>query len=285
WFVLVRRKYSFHFLSLFAVFCATLLVGEIPYIQALWVNAPLSHRADWDLAARGNQWTYLMGEVLDFFKTNIAYLILGILGLYLSRLKERSLVMVMILLVFCGILARLWRPLIQYADIGFLTSFRFDRFYLLAPFFAVISAGYGLHLLRSVAFPTRGNFHKYRLQTILCLVVIGLLVVNSFIIKYDRVWEWGTSTSCYAAIYENADLEQIAGNIDSAPFRVGTIAFGGHPAYASAYGLETVDGYVVLYPQRYQDFWGKVIDPLISKNRFFYEYFHDWGSRIYLFAV
>lgn len=295
WFVLVRRKYSFHFLSLFAVFSATLLAGEIPYIRALLVNAPLSHRADWDLAARGDPWMSQLGRIIGFLKTNIVYLILGILGLYLSRLKDRSLVMVIVLLVFCGALAGLYKTLLPYfgQHISFFVGFQFDRFYLLTPFFAVITAAYGLHFLHPVVFLTQGNPHKHRIQTILnkyriqtisCLVVISLLVVNSFILKYDHYCKWAEPTSTYAANYENADLEQIASNIDSVPFRVGTVAFYIHPACASAYGLETVDGYVSLYPQRYQDFWGKVIEPLISRNESLYHYFHNWGSRIYLFA-
>ena len=196
--------------------------------------------------------------------------------------------MVMLLLVFCGIVAYLWRPLCSYfvQYMGFFSGFQFDRFYLLAPFFAVVALAYGLHLLSPSWVLTQDSPHnksKYRVQTILCIIVIGFLVVNSLGMKYSHGLQWGGGSS-YAVNYENPDLQRIATDIDSAPFRVATIAYGLHPAYANAYGLETVDGYVVLYPQRYQDFWGKVIEPLTSKDEERYHYFHDWGGRIYLFS-
>ena len=256
WFVLVRRKYSFRFLSLFIIFSITLLVGKIPTIWSLLANGPLSHRADFGQRAisHWDAWMSFGERVVAFIRGNIIYLIIGILGLYWSRLKERSLLMVMVLLVFCGIAAYLWRPLYSYIVqyMGFFSGFQFDRFYLFAPFFAVVAAAYGLHLLRPNWVLTQDNSHnttKYRAQTILCTIVIIFLVFNSFSMKYNHGREWVRGSS-YAVTYENPDLLSLATNIDSAPFRVGTIAYGLHPAYANAYGLETVDGYVVLYPLR-----------------------------------
>ena len=290
WFILVRRKYSFRFLSLFAVFCVTLLAGEIPYIWALLVNAPLSHRADWEIIDPFllNLPILWVGRAKLFISSNIVYLSIGILGLYLSRLKERSLLMVMVLLGFCGMATTLWDSVGPYLKqyIGYFKGFQFDRFHLLAPFFAIITAAYGLHLVRPNWVLTQDNSHnkiKYRVQTILCIISISFVVFNSFSMKYNHGLQWGGGIGyCYTVNYENPDLQHIATDIDSAPFRVGTIAYGLHPAYANAYGLETVDGYVVLYSQRYQDFWGEVIEPLTSKDEVRYQYFHGWGSRIYL---
>ena len=58
----------------------------------------------------------------------------------------------------------------------------------------------------------------------------------------------------------------------------------GTPATLWANGLETADGYVNVYPKRYQDFWEKVIAPLTASNKRIFEYFHYWGSRVYLFS-
>jgi len=88
----------------------------------------------------------------------------------------------------------------------------------------------------------------------------------------------------YFSNYLNKDLKKFASISDDTPFRVATVAYYLHPAYASAYGLEAVDGYVVLYPKTYQDFWGKIIEPLTLQNKEKYHYFHDWGNRVYLFA-
>jgi hypothetical protein len=65
---------------------------------------------------------------------------------------------------------------------------------------------------------------------------------------------------------------------------VATVAGDGvHPAFANAYGLEAVDGYVNMYPKRYQRFWSKVIEPLTRDNEILDWYFNCWGNRVYLF--
>lgn len=93
----------------------------------------------------------------------------------------------------------------------------------------------------------------------------------------------------FAAFYQNPDLQQLAATKkDSLPFRVATIAdrkgsLQLHPAYVSSYGLEAADGYLVLYPQNYQDYWGQVIAPLTKVDEKIHDYFHDWGNRVYLF--
>jgi len=84
---------------------------------------------------------------------------------------------------------------------------------------------------------------------------------------------------------QNRQVGLLTADAGTDPFRVATVAHGGlHPAYASAYGLETADGYVVMYPATYHQYWGKVIEPLTSVDRRYYDYFHGWGNRIYLFA-
>ena len=123
------------------------------------------------------------------------------------------------------------------------------------------------------------NSKKVRAQTILCAIIIIFLIFHSCQIKVDNAKEWINGDS-YAVNYENPGIQYIADNPDSVPFRVATVAYGLHPAYANAYGLETVDGYVCLYPKRYQDFWGKVIEPLTLQDEEIYNYFHYWGSRI-----
>ncbi len=50
------------------------------------------------------------------------------------------------------------------------------------------------------------------------------------------------------------------------PFRVATVNERIHAAYANAYGLETVDGYINLYPKTYQKFWAKVIEPMTRQD-------------------
>ena len=300
WFVLVRRQYSFRFLCLYAVFAATLVLGKTPTIWAMLANAPLSHRAQWGAAPSEGLLAALLAwtqRVIAFglswvrgaaFRLNYLYWELGLAGFLWSRLRERSLLWILLLLGFCGSISGFWKsfsPLIN-PYMGFMNGYQFDRFYNLVPFFSAICVGYGLHLLFNGWCVTRTSVpstKKWSARAVLCAIAIAFLVVHSFQIKIYYAEQWITGIS-YAVTYENADLQHLADNVDSAPFRVATIADGLHPGYANAYGLETVDGYVVMYPQRYQDYWGKVIEPLTSQDEYLHHYFHDWGNRIYLFS-
>lgn len=309
WFVLVRRKYSLRFLSIFAVFSLTLLLGQIPTIWALWVNGQLSHRASgqWTgfmgpFASAWLDWVYFSWQSLWFnvggdprYPAISGWIIgpwvlcLGVIGLWISKFKERSLIMVMALLLFCAALSPLLTRLVSLFDqyLGPLAGFNFGRFVLFTAFFAAIAGAYGLHLLGAARSSVRDNPPKgmrYSLQVVLCIITVGILISGSLGMKYDHFRsEWLTG-SRYSTMYENPELQHLAATADSDPFRVATVAYNLHPAYANAYGLETVDGYVGLYPQRYQDFWGKVIEPLTIEDKSRYDVFHLWGNTIYLFS-
>jgi hypothetical protein len=66
---------------------------------------------------------------------------------------------------------------------------------------------------------------------------------------------------------------------------VATVAQGlQHPSLAWAYNLNTADGYINVYPKRYQQYWEQVIAPLAASNKWIHDYLHYWGSRVYLFS-
>jgi len=104
-----------------------------------------------------------------------------------------------------------------------------------------------------------------------------------FYCKKDNAFTW-VKRGNYFSNYQNQDLEKLARVSDDTPFRVATVAYGLHPAYANAYGLESVDGHVPLYSKTYHNYWSKVIEPLTLQNKVLYYYFHDWGGRVYLFS-
>ncbi len=295
WFIFVRQNYSLKFLSVYSIFTAVILIGYAPVILALLTNAPLSHRAYWPTISPlyGGFGAVLINSIfkgLFFLKTNVVYWGLGILGLLWIKFKDRRFLIIMLLLGFCGVGIHLVNPFWTFIKpyIGLFSGFQIDRFYNLAPFFAAISVGFGLHFfMRGWVLTPEPNLpatqKKVSAQTILCAIIIIFLIFHSCQMKIEHAKEW-IGGSSYAVNYENPDIEYIANSTDSAPFRVATVAYGLHPAYTNAYGLESVDGYVCLYPKRYQDFWGKVIEPLTSQDEEIYNYFHYWGSRIYLFT-
>lgn len=297
WFILVRRKYSLKFLIFFAIFCFSTVIWYIPTILALLKNAPLSHRAFW---VRPDSIT--LNSLLAFFSAIKRHLMinrnglipisLAAIGIYFSKLKDRNFIIILSLLIVSAVLGPLTKPLSPYVEkiFPFLHGFQADRFYLLAPFFWAIVGAYGLHfipkdliLLKKGSFSNRVINKKWKFQTVVGVVIICFLIFTTFITKKDNAFKWLTGGN-YFSNYQNQDLNNLASISEDSPFRVATVAYYLHPAYANVYGLESVDGYVVLYPKSYQDFWGKVIEPLTLHNKDKYNYFHNWGNRVYLFA-
>jgi len=289
WFVFIRREYSFKFLIFFAIFCFSAIIWHVPTIMALLKNAPLSHRAFWVRpdSITLNSLLAFLGAAKNHLMINRNGLIpisLAAIGIYFSKLKDRNFTIILSLLMVCAVIGPLTKPLSPYIDkiFPFLYGFQADRFYLLAPFFWAIVGAYGLHFIPKDLILLK----KWKLQNVVGIILICLLICNTFIIKKDNAFKWVTGGS-YFSNYQNQELKNLANieNIsENSPFRVATVAYYLHPAYASAYGLESVDGYVALYPKTYQDFWGKVIEPLTLQNKEKYHYFHDWGNRVYLFA-
>ena len=296
WFIFVRRKCSFKFLFFFAIYCFSTIIWYIPTILALLKNVPLSHRGFW---VRSDSIT--LDSLLAFFgavrrhlminRSGLISISLAAIGIYFSKLKDRNFIINLSLLIVCAVIGPLTKPLSPYIDkiFPFLHGFQADRFYLLAPFFWAIVGAYGLNFIpnnlilikKSVAGKGLSD-KKWKLQNVVGIILICLLICNTFIIKKDNAFKWLTGGN-YFSNYQNQDLKKLASIFNDSPFRVATVAYYLHPSYASAYGLEAVDGYVVLYPKTYQDFWGKIIEPLTLHNKEKYHYFHNWGNRVYLF--
>jgi hypothetical protein len=297
WFVFVRRKYSLKFLIFFVVFCFSTAIWQIPTILALLKNTPLSHRAFWVIpdSITLDSLLAFFGAVRDYLMINRNGLIpisLAAIGIYFCKLKDRNFTIILSLLMVCAVIGPLTKPLSPYIDkmFPFLHGFQADRFYLLAPFFWAIVGAYGLHfipkdiiLVKKSVMGGSISDKKWKLQNIVGIILISLLICNTFIMKKDNAFKWLTGGN-YFSNYQNKDLKNLANISEDFPFRVATVAYYLHPAYANAYGLETVDGYVVLYSKTYHNYWGKVIEPLTLQNKGIYHYFHDWGNRVYLFA-
>ena len=70
-------------------------------------------------------------------------------------------------------------------------------------------------------------------------------------------------------------------NINKKMDRIGCIGF--YPSVANYNGLKTIGAYSAMYDSNFKNQFYKIIKDEISKNKFLYEYFTNWGSRAYLF--
>jgi hypothetical protein len=296
WFLFVIKKRSYRsFLSLI-IFSLVTVAVQFPEIWALVLNGPSSHRADWSFGSKTQPlvvWGYFREGLTVLLQDKLSLILAGT-GIFLSRLHHRTVAV----LAVCCIVYALGIPVINslkavfLEELGFLRGYQFDRFYELVPFFAALSGGLGLELMIKrvdVGFAGRWSIGRFIADrkasaVLLCVVfvVLGVLTVRA---KKLHVYTWITDGS-YVANYRSSYFENLKTQEEkngNGPFRVATVNERIHAAYANAYGLETVDGYINLYPKTYQKFWAKVIEPMTQQDNRLDHYFNDWGNRIYLF--
>lgn len=126
-----------------------------------------------------------------------------------------------------------------------------------------------------------------RVQTViqadvaLSILLLSLILGRSFYWKVHDVVRM-TEGEVYHVMYERPELTELyQRNRQELPYRVASVGI--TPAYAWAYGFETVDGTANMYPQRYKDFWSQVIEHSMSQDRSIEAHFEGWGNRVYLF--
>ena len=304
WFLFVVPRLSLKFWALIFLFTAVWVIGEVPAVWASLTHAPLSHRADWEYLSSSSllSWREAM-LTRAFFITGIIAdnaLALGaaLLGLIIACGRERSLLVVVFATSLCLLFIFGYVPFRWTAsNLGFLSGFQFDRIYLFIPFLASVAGGIGLQAVsrdwRLLLTGHASPLFDLSLQRLLVVIAICLIVFQSCLLNKRMLGELLRGSS-YATLYEQPDLRQLAANSRARPpFRVATVDNGAtddigsykqHPSYVWAYGLESVDGYVALYSQRYQDFWEQVVAPLFAAHQRRYNYFRNWGSRVYLFS-
>ena len=286
WFVVARGYRSSSFFLGYAVFVMSSSIGAIPEVWALWVNAPLSGRADSNPYDTGIG-IFILGVLGDLLQHKVSYG-LFFLGLWASKLRDKLASKLLLMIAFFGIGSRLIVLLSPYFReyLGFIAGFNFARFGQFSYFFASVAGAYGIYLLGKYwadhvfSFGV-GRIPSLRYRTlkkpnlVVGAITIGIAVYISIAINGELLGRLPSDS--YANNYHNPDLLALADNETSDLFRVATVGTrmatykneSGqeiHPAYAQAYGFETVDGYFSLYYQRYQDYWARVVEKVIESD-------------------
>ena len=126
------------------------------------------------------------------------------------------------------------------------------------------------------------------LQQVFIVGSICAIIIQSCAIQASIVMEAARGNN-YKTFYQNTSMQRLAEQMRRGDlFRVATVVPNRqeppHAAFSWAYGLESADGYVSLYPKRYQDLWAKVLEPLLKTDPLLASYFTAWGNRVYLFS-
>jgi hypothetical protein len=277
---------------------ASLLIGwvgfEFPVLWASLSQGPISHRANWDMSGSAFDQSRKLALAGNLIRGNIWPLMVALGGYLASRARDRRLWALLsglfLALLFIGNYLTLYSALDQH--LSFLSGFNFDRLYLAIPFLAAAAGGLGAQQLGHRLQTPQLEARTSRGNAVLCLFAGALLLtaVGQSISVQRRILEEMSLGSTFESLYAHPELKRLADNrLTSAPFRVATVYVPmgvrtQHPSFAWAYGLETADGYIPLYSQRYQDFWGQVISSVTDLDPAVHGYFHEWGSRVYLFT-
>ncbi|MFO1487491.1 MAG: DUF6044 family protein [Verrucomicrobiota bacterium] len=294
--VMIQRPAS---LPRFVVLLGLLVVGcaivNLPTVWAGSMNAPLSHRAAWEVnpADVRSLWENIQFGS-SFALDNLLPLGLAVLGYALVKTRCRRLLTLALLIGFSVMFIICYEPLMGAlkGHLGFLAGFQFSRVYLIIPFLAIVAGALGLeNISREWKFSTSQNGKarwSANLSVALFIVAGALIVGKSVSIKARTLSELAGGAN-FGSLYQNPQLAALAAKLKAeAPGRVATVFSPNdpllHPGFAWAYGLETVDGYANLYPKRYQNYWEAVIAPLTGADKNRHDYFHYWGNRVYLFA-
>jgi len=303
WFVVVRKFFSLKFITHLLIFFVVIFSLYATEIWSLLLNSPSSHRADWGISVATNGILDVNIYMQKFIKGLKYFFIIGyvpvtlvMLSLFIVKFKRSLINRIFILFALSTIGISLINvgKILLIDQISFLRGFQFDRFYEFSPFFGGLAAALSLDIVRDrfndwsipEKFKRANSFWK--VDNLIVFTLFALLLFSSLKFKIDNVITWVKHGS-YKAIYNSDVYKKISEKQDDNPFRVATVFNAGnfvlHPAYANAHGLETVDGYINLYPERYQRFWAKVIEPFTDNDIKTYNYFNFWGNRIYLFHL
>jgi hypothetical protein len=297
WFVIVEPKKNWMDWALFLALSVVIVAMRWQDFMAMVAYAPISNRAvaynPMDVAIRlgaHDPFFVPFGPRLDAVLSSIKSVILQIgpwspfviLALVLALRSQRqpgvarvALFAAVILFASIPILA------IKYAVIDWLPSVRGVRSERLGIFwtfpFSVLAA-FGIAALDSKRvfrnpFSKRGALVNSRLM----VAGIGfflIFVFNGFD-KFESAKAW-VRYGTYARNFQSPVIKEFAethsGNNN--PYRVASFQMSG--AIANAYGLESVDGKFTIAPNRYREFWGKVIEKYLARDQYKRELF--WGT-------
>ncbi len=295
WLIVLRKRRSVQDFGLLILFCLLLIALQTPTIWGLLAYAKGSHRIHgfptetsrlfypWEnLASFKN---YVMSFASPFFHSanrfdHALLLPLTLLAVFSHMLKNKKLNFVF----FCLLLTTLGNMIFHtltlafYEHLGPFKGFHFKRFYYMTHLFYPLCAAFAFEKLPK----------RFHLKSGVVFLSFLMLFYSSLLYKKEHLSFWLDGAS-YTYVYDNQELKKlktILGESES-PFRVATVSDNHpetfmEPSLVNVYGLESADGYLNMYPKRYQEFWLNVIEPLKGQYAYF-DIFKKWGNKIYLF--
>jgi hypothetical protein len=311
WFTFLRPAWDRRLVSLLACMALGWSAIQMPQLYAAYLYTPLTHRADIVVAA-GSPFVRFIENVECWpalvLRANNIPLAAAALGLVAVRRRDRRLVASV--LFVAAVLGFVYNyhffTSVFFSHLGVLSSFHFHRLIYLVPFVVAVAAGLGVNSVDSqLRFSLSGNnlIGRRWSQSVPCQLVVATLFATAIAALWLHTVELRHRNSVhgqsFGLLYRHPDVEAIAARqADLPPFRVACVTDAWRPGlmvdkardwtfapgYAWAYGLETADGYLVLYARRYKEFWSQVLAPLLSRDEQRFHQHQYWGNMVYLWS-
>lgn len=281
----------------FVVCGLVVLILQGPHFWAALVASADSARGILQIEKRSFAWS--LGRITRRAGEMIPHLLLAAWWLLRFRVHSRAdwAVAVMLLLTFIG--GPYARPAGQmvWDLVPFLSGFFFDRLFLYGPFFLICAAAFGLDRIQlpSIRVLVVGRRRHLEAGASILPVLAGAALVF-----HASLQNFATATAASRAVpnagenwhrlFANPDLRALARETRGVPVRTVTVdardaVASWQPAFNLAYGLETADGFKMIYPWRYHQFWRQVVDnayratePNLTRS-----FMDISGSRMFLF--
>jgi len=301
WFWVLEGRRGLGETFLIVAFYTVCLSLRAQDVLAMAANGELSHRPEWSAefdprsalrrALAHFDWSYWNnhggGEGMLIAKaTLVIFLIGGAFRTVRTSTYARLLAIGILLL-----LAPAATELVAYLLLDwlpFLTKYSYLRFHFYLYFITALGAAYVLATLPDYFVGSKRRAERSRRQvsdkSITLATVLGILLTQSLIVKVGHAIQWFEKGN-YVSAFESPLIHEIASrnSPDQAPFRV--TSFRSPPNFMHRYGLETVDGYLTIYPQRYFEFWEKVIKKYADNHEIVKMQLEQSGRRFYLFNL
>lgn len=300
WFAAIEPRATRRHAWVLAVCAIVFAIIAAPTFAAMAMHAADSHRTLWPrvpygFASEADVWTSQRAAALALLRIHAPLLVVAAAGWLLGGFRSRAFTVILALTGIVILQIFLMVPIRAALRAAYepFATFQLDRMNVFVPFLAAAAAALGLGQLfvigRALASrPLRGAV--LTIATVASLVMAGFVASRSMQVNTEREAA-RRAGSTYAAMFQRPALTALASATrDQQPFRIATFAdanatAGQHPGYAWAYGFETADGYLNLYPARYHSFWGAVAKPTLDRSDTLREYFEHWGNRLYLFTA
>jgi len=300
WFVIIDPKRSIAAWGMFALFAVVVLALRVPDFVGMAGYSGISNRSvqynPIDVSVRLGahdpffvpfvpRLQMTLRSIIGLLTTPAVWMPFAAIAL-VQALRRRQFKTERSVWLFGGLLIGLCVPIViaKYALLDVLPAVRGlrpDRLLVFSSLVFSLIAGAGVSGLQSIGYqfqlPRFRPFSGQRLSVQSTALIIGLILILGVSAweKASRLDSWVRDGS-YTRNFLSPVLQRFADDhpIGQDPYRVASFQM--HGAIAIAYGFETVDGKGTMVPNRYREFWGKVIEKYLAKDTYKRELF--WAT-------